>query len=97
VVLAGTTEGVYGSEDSGQSWQPLGHDSLNLTVMALARGATEPRKIYAGTEHGGLFLSSDGGEHWQPWGLEGRSLYTILAGRTGTLWLGTDQGVFRSR
>jgi ligand-binding sensor domain-containing protein len=97
IVLAGTTAGVYSSEDDGQTWQPVGHDRLDMTVTALARGAAQAGSIYAGTEHAGLFRSADGGRHWQQWGLENRSVYAILADRTGTLWVGTEQGVFRSR
>jgi ligand-binding sensor domain-containing protein len=96
VVLAGTTLGIYRSEDSGQTWQPNGHDSLDVTVASLVPSPAEPSALYAGTEHRGLFRSTDDGEYWQPWGLQDTSVYAILADRTGTLWLGTGQGVFKS-
>ena len=96
VVLAGTTEGVYRSKDRGQTWQAIGDGSLDATVASLAPSPAEPGVLYAGTEHRGLFRSTDGGEHWQPWPLQDTSVFTILADRAGTLWLGTDQGIFRS-
>ena len=94
-MLAGTTRGVYRSKDSGRTWQPVGHDSLDATVVSLVPSPTEPGVLYAGTEHRGLFRSADGGEHWHPWGLQDTSVYAMLVDRTGTIWLGTGQGVFR--
>ncbi len=96
IVYAGTTTGVYLSKDGGHSWQPIGRDSLSSTVASLVSSPVEPDVLYVGAEHGGLFRSTDGGQHWQPWGLEGTSVYAILTDHTGTIWLGTDQGIFRS-
>jgi 7,8-dihydropterin-6-yl-methyl-4-(beta-D-ribofuranosyl)aminobenzene 5'-phosphate synthase len=98
-VYAGTTEGVYLSTDSGQTWQPAGHESMDATVTALAfspRDAT-PQAILAGTEHHGLYRSTNGGVNWQPWGVPAASVYAILVDGAGTVWLGTDQGLFRNR
>jgi photosystem II stability/assembly factor-like uncharacterized protein len=96
VVLAGTTEGIYRSKDSGKTWQPFGEGSLDATVASLAANPAEPGVLYAGTERRGLFRSTDGGEQWQPSGLQDTSVFAILADRAGALWLGTEQGVFRS-
>jgi 7,8-dihydropterin-6-yl-methyl-4-(beta-D-ribofuranosyl)aminobenzene 5'-phosphate synthase len=96
-VYAGTTEGVYSSVDGGQTWGPAGHDSLDATVTALALAVDDAGTILAGTEHHGLYRSADGGAHWQPAGMAGGSVYAILVDRGGTIWLGTDQGVFRDR
>jgi photosystem II stability/assembly factor-like uncharacterized protein len=95
IVYAGTTEGVHRSADHGRTWQALGHTSLAATVTALMLSPDDRHTIYAGTEHQGIYLSTDGGEHWRPWGLEGTSIYSILVERAGTIWLGTDQGIFR--
>jgi 7,8-dihydropterin-6-yl-methyl-4-(beta-D-ribofuranosyl)aminobenzene 5'-phosphate synthase len=98
-VYAGTTEGVYLSADGGQTWQPAGHESMDATVTALVLGPDDAtlRAILAGTEHHGLYRSTDGGTHWQPWGVEGASVYTILVDHAGTVWLGTDRGIFRNQ
>ncbi|MBN1657924.1 MAG: MBL fold metallo-hydrolase [Anaerolineae bacterium] len=96
-VYAGTTDGVYLSVDGGETWQPAGQESLGATVTALALAADEARMLLAGTEHYGLYRSRDGGALWQPWGLDTTSVYTILVDRAGMAWLGTDQGIFRSR
>lgn len=94
-VYAGTTEGVFLSADGGQSWQPVSHESMGATVTALAWQRTGT--ILAGTEHHGLFGSTDSGRRWLSWGLEATSVYAILVDRAGTVWLGTDRGVFRNR
>lgn len=96
-VYAGTTEGVYLSANGGKAWQPAGHASLDATVTALALCPDDADIILAGTEHHGLYRSTDGGAFWQPWGLEATSVYAILVDRAGTIWLGTDRGLFRSR
>jgi len=94
-VYAGTTEGVYLSVDRGRTWRPAGHDSLDATVTALALDQAPLPAILAGTEHHSLHRSTDGGESWEPCGLEAASIYAVLVDRAGTVWLGTDQGVFR--
>jgi ligand-binding sensor domain-containing protein len=94
-VYAGATDGVYVSRDSGQSWQPLGRESLEATVTDLTQNEDTPGVLYAGTEHHGIYRTTNGGADWEPWGLEGASVYAILVDASGTIWLGTDQGIFR--
>jgi 7,8-dihydropterin-6-yl-methyl-4-(beta-D-ribofuranosyl)aminobenzene 5'-phosphate synthase len=98
-MLAGTTDGVYLSLDGGQTWRPAGRKSLDATVTSLALVMEDARwpAILAGTEHHGLYRSADHGVSWQPWGLQATSVYAILVDGAGTVWLGTDQGVFRDR
>jgi 7,8-dihydropterin-6-yl-methyl-4-(beta-D-ribofuranosyl)aminobenzene 5'-phosphate synthase len=96
-IYAGTTEGVYLSADGGQTWQPAGHESLDTTVTALVLCPDDTSAILAGTEHHGLYRSTDAAVHWQPLGVEGASVYAILVDHAGTVWLGTDQGIFRNR
>lgn len=96
-IYAGTTEGVYRSQDGGRAWQPAGHESLAATVTALSLLPDETGTILAGTEHSGLYASRDGGASWQPWGAGTAGVYAILVDRDGTIWLGTDGGIFRGQ
>jgi 7,8-dihydropterin-6-yl-methyl-4-(beta-D-ribofuranosyl)aminobenzene 5'-phosphate synthase len=95
-VFAGTTDGLYRSQDRGQTWQAAGRDSLDATVTALWLDPAHRSTMYAGTEHQGLFRSADRGQQWEPWGLEGKSVYALLVDQTGTVWAGTDQGLFKN-
>ncbi|MCB8959104.1 MAG: glycosyl hydrolase [Ardenticatenales bacterium] len=71
--------GLWGSEDAGHSWQPMGHpgaamepyDGLGIPVAkitALAVSHNERHNgygvVYAGTEPASLFRSEDGGATW---------------------------------
>src|SRR5258708_20380435 len=61
-LLAGTADGVYGSDDGGSGWQRLGladHEVLEVTPAP-----SDPRLIYAGTRPAALFRSRDGGATW---------------------------------
>jgi len=66
VILAGTTNGVFRSDDGGASWSEA---SRNLTVRHVRWMAFHPtmpdRKIPAGTEPAGIFRSEDGAASWQ--------------------------------
>jgi ligand-binding sensor domain-containing protein len=95
-LLAGTTDGVYLSRDRGQTWQAAGRDSLDATVTVLWLDPADRSTVYAGTEHHGLFRSVDRRQQWEPWGLEGTSVYAVLVDKTGTVWAGTDDGLFRN-
>ena len=67
-----------------------------VTVTVLALDPTAPGTLYAGTEHHGLFRSADAGEHWTPLGFAEMSIYAIVIdGTRGSMWVGTEMGVFR--
>jgi photosystem II stability/assembly factor-like uncharacterized protein len=52
--------------DAGQSWQPLVLPGvLNSTVWGFAVHPADPRRIYAYTCSGQVFVSRDGGDDWQ--------------------------------
>lgn len=64
-IMAGTRQGIYRSEDMGQSWRPvnLGLSILHIRWMAYQPGLTGFE--YAGTEPAGIYVSDDGGETWR--------------------------------
>jgi photosystem II stability/assembly factor-like uncharacterized protein len=62
LIIAGTSEGLYQSNDGAVSWTQL-NQYKGITVMALAFDADG--SLYASTEEFGLARSSDLGENWE--------------------------------
>jgi photosystem II stability/assembly factor-like uncharacterized protein len=64
VLYAGTTdEGVYRSEDAGESWDRAGglvYERVTSLAISPVDGA-----VYAGTEPSSIFVSRDGGASWR--------------------------------
>src|SRR5206468_1312482 len=67
-VYAGTTNGLFRSDDDGLRWLPAfgsGSQSLpNVPVFSLAVDPTNPLVVYAGTRGKGIYKSTDGGTTW---------------------------------
>ncbi|GAP12595.1 protein containg BNR/Asp-box repeat [Longilinea arvoryzae] len=67
------------SQDGGQTWEevelpkyPAGAElgdgtpaSLSYIWLVAPGGSDQPRRLYLGTEPGGLFISNDGGDHFE--------------------------------
>lgn len=67
VMIAGTLEGVFRSEDAGAHWSrisPLENKEIH-EVESIAIDPTNPRTIYAGTWHL-PWKTTDGGATWAP-------------------------------
>jgi photosystem II stability/assembly factor-like uncharacterized protein len=69
-VYCGTfDQGVWRSDDAGNTWEPAGEGIAHRLVMATAISATERVNgsgvVYAGTEPSALFRSEDGGKTWR--------------------------------
>src|SRR3990172_1468727 len=65
VLVAGTLQGVFRSEDAGEHWQrisPLGPPEIH-SVEPVAIDPVHPEIIYAGTWHL-PWKTTDGGAHW---------------------------------
>jgi len=65
VILAGTTRGIYRSDDSGHTWQEM---NKGLTVRHIRWLAYHPDISdleFAGTEPANIFVSNNGGESWR--------------------------------
>jgi photosystem II stability/assembly factor-like uncharacterized protein len=63
-VLAGTTEGVFRSEDLGQTWCLASEGLTEPYVRWLAHHPDGSGRVLAGTEPAVIFLSPDGGQTW---------------------------------
>ena len=63
VILAGTSNGVYRSDDSGASWTASSAGIGTTRVISLAADPITPIDIVAGTDTG-VSQSTDGGASW---------------------------------
>ncbi len=80
-ILAGTTNGIFASEDGGASWQECSDGLTHRHVRWLAFHPDVPDFELAGTEPAGLFVSKNGGGVWH-----GRSQVEALRDQFGW-WL----------
>lgn len=67
VLFCGTwANGLWRSEDSGQSWRRVGEDAIHPDVTSVAVAPSNRGSVvYAGTEPSALFRSDDGGASWR--------------------------------
>jgi photosystem II stability/assembly factor-like uncharacterized protein len=61
----GTDDGVWRSDDAGDSWRRLNAPKPELGVWSLARHPRNPNTIFAGYEPCALYRSTDDGSTWQ--------------------------------
>ena len=64
-VFAGANDGIFKSEDGGQSFERLHSPMNDLDVWKIAVDPNNPDTIFAGTRPAALFRSTDGGATWQ--------------------------------
>ena len=65
VILAGTTNGVYRSDNLGQTWREASQGLDIRHVRWLAYHPDISDAEFAGTEPAGIFVSRDGAETWR--------------------------------
>jgi photosystem II stability/assembly factor-like uncharacterized protein len=89
----------YQSRDGGKDWTEVRSNLPGLDLHAFAVSGSEPDLLYAFAVGHGLFRSTDAGETWEPLGPAApRAPFALATGGTsGTLYVGTDQGVAMSR
>ena len=59
-----TFSGWYRFEQDGKEWKKTKRDLTYWTLTCLSVDSEDPKTIYAGTEHSGLFYTKDAGAHW---------------------------------
>jgi photosystem II stability/assembly factor-like uncharacterized protein len=65
VILAGTTDGIYLSDDHGRTWMEASNGLSHRHVRWMAYHPDISDREFAGTEPAAIFISHDGGEQWQ--------------------------------
>ncbi len=66
VILAGTRNGVFRSDDIGRTWRAASTGLAHPHVRWLAFHPDISDREFAGTEPAGLFVSHDGAQSWRP-------------------------------
>lgn len=100
-VFAGASGVILRSVDGGESWEvfTLPAPPPVITRIAAAPDYARSGTVYAATLEDGVFVSRDRGAHWDAWnfGLIGFGVNALLAEECGSVYAGTELGVFRSR
>jgi photosystem II stability/assembly factor-like uncharacterized protein len=65
VILAGTTQGVFRSDDLGATWRPASDGLTHLHIRWLAYHPDISDFEFAGIEPAGIFVSRDGAQTWR--------------------------------
>jgi photosystem II stability/assembly factor-like uncharacterized protein len=105
----GDVAGIFRTTNGGQTWTPVMNGMpAGKFVTFLRVDPFDPLTVYAGTEEGGryeLFKTIDGGNSWYranlgrtetPGAASGLNDLVIHPSRTSTLFLATNNGLFRS-
>jgi photosystem II stability/assembly factor-like uncharacterized protein len=94
-MYAGTNDGVYVSQDAGESWTLRGLN--DQTVLALWIDPRNAKAALAGATDG-LYRSEDGGDTWTPGGLTQMSIAAFARDARGNFYAGSKyNGVWFSR
>lgn len=97
-LYVGTIEGVFKTEDSGDTWTQRNDGLQNHDIKAILIHAMQPDVVYCGTWGKGVYRSEDGGATWQSIpnvsNLIG-SIYQVPGG-PDTLWVGSSEGLYQS-
>ena len=95
-VYMGGDDGLFRSDNEGDSWTRITSKEMVHTVEALTAFGTT---LYASTYGGGVFRSEDSGDSWSPVndGLTNWTVSALLAVSEDTVFVGTQGGgVFRT-
>ena len=65
ILYASSGDGVFKSEDAGNTWQAMNSGLSETHVAAVALHPTQPSRVYALTVSGAVFRSTDGAATWQ--------------------------------
>jgi photosystem II stability/assembly factor-like uncharacterized protein len=101
VLMATDRSGVMASNDAGVSFASSNAGISQRQVTALLADAKQPETMYAGVvndkSYGGVFVTQDGGKNWtqRSEGLDGRDVFSLAQSDDGTVFAGTNDGLFR--
>lgn len=89
--FAGANRKVLRSTDNGHTWRSVMTDDLNygyVTALAISISG----QIFAGTEHGGIFISNDDGDSWNNIKLPNGIVDDLLINSRGHIFAATSKG-----
>ena len=101
ILLATDRSGVLMSADDGRTFTQSNQGFTHRQVTSLVVDRKNPQLVYAGLvndkEFGGVFMSRDAGRNWNQLskGLGSEDVFTLGQDRNGTLFAGTNRGLFR--
>ena len=101
MLLATDRGGVLESKDGGNTFNPSNRGFTSRQVTSLAEDVRDPAKMYAGVvndkQWGGVFASKNGGITWEQHGLglAGKDVFSLVEAPDGSLFAGTNQGIYR--
>jgi photosystem II stability/assembly factor-like uncharacterized protein len=101
VMLATDRSGVLTSQDAAATFQATNAGFSQRQVTALLADAKHSQTLYAGVvndkSYGGVFVTDDGGKTWvqHSGGLEGRDIFSLAQADDGSIFAGTNNGIFR--
>jgi len=99
VLHVATLSGWYRFEQNGREWRQTRRDLSYWTLTCMSVDPDDPKKIYAGTEHSGLFYTRDAGAHWhraEP-NTPKMMLFSALALNGGVMVGTVPSAVYRSK
>ena len=94
-----TFSGWYRFEQHGKALKQTKRDLTYWTLTCMAVDPEDPRTLFAGTEHSGLFYTNDAGAHWHRADpqVPKMMLYSVLA-LNGSVMVGTvPSAVYRKK
>lgn len=110
LVLSTAGGGLWGSMDTGNTWQPLTDYAATLSMGAIASAPSSPNIVYAGTGEAdsrvplgmGLMRSFDAGRTWTHVplvALAGIGIFDLAVDPQQPLhvWIATEKGLFETR
>ena len=98
IIAAVDEDGLWGSADTGRTWQRKDSTRLRSRVTCLSVASDSARSILAGTLDGHVYRSIDDGEQWEDVGTThlGRWVTSVAMLKDGTVLAAMyDAGVFR--
>jgi photosystem II stability/assembly factor-like uncharacterized protein len=101
VLVATDLRGVLASNDGFAHYTSSNQGFSHRVVRAVVLDRKDPSRLYVGVandkEQGGMFLSDDAGKNWRQSsrGLAGRDILSLQQAENGTLFAGTNHGIFQ--
>ncbi|MBD2355994.1 putative baseplate assembly protein [Tolypothrix sp. FACHB-123] len=91
-IVAGTEGGVFRSQDSGNTWEPINEGLTSKDITALA--INPQGDIFAGTVEDGMFIFKADSNNWQPSNknLTNLNITALATASDGRIFAGTTKG-----